>query len=976
MPIQISKLGKPPHVPELKQQGEQLWEQLQTALAAANQPLPNQQWQTLLPQLFCCSPFIAKTVIAQPQWLSEILNTITTTNPDSHAGQALDPNVDIAQAMMLLRQLRQKIMVQIALKDLLGLVDLSQTLVALSALADYCIQQAAIIAYRQLRERYGEPVNTAGEPQSLIILAMGKLGGQELNYSSDIDLVFAYPQHGQTRSQQDVPAQRSIDNQAFFTQQAQLIIKLLHETTADGFVFRVDTRLRPFGDSGALVVSFDFIESYYQNQGRDWERYAFIKARPVSGAAKHIAELDAILKPFVYRRYLDYGAFQALREMKALITQQVASKGLKDNIKLGPGGIREIEFIVQTFQLIRGGQESALQRRELKPVLNYLGQRGLLEPELAAQLYDAYRFLRDVENRLQMVADQQTHQLPKDRLEQERLAYAMDCADYTAFSTALAEARSVVSHAFDGIFFGESQNTITQTGNPQWLDILQGRLAVEEIWQELAALGFTDNQQLAQAVSKFSRHHSVRHMSQIARQRLTQLLPNILPLIASSENPERTLDRVLTVLLSIVQRSVYIALLLEYPMASKQLVALCAASPWVTDLLAQQPILLDSLWDDRLLHDLPTRAELAQQLSNAIALVDNADPEQQLNVLRHFKQEQVLRVAAIDVRGDLPLMRVSDQLTWLGEAILLQVHGMASQTMLDSYGLPYCRSENHGQADIELTPELAVIAYGKLGGIELGYGSDLDLVFLHNSQGQQQYTQGDRRVENQLFFTRLAQRLMHLLSTQTLSGVLYEIDTRLRPDGIAGPMVSSLKRFADYQQQHAWTWEHQALVRARIVVGGTAITTAFNKIRHDILTQQRDRQRLRNDVCDMRMRMQQKLDKGKGKQFDLKQSRGGIADIEFIVQYGVLAWAHDYSELTKFTDNIRILEQFGVLGLLEQTQAEQLMEAYRQLRAIAHQRALQMQPALLHDSTPLQPHIDAVVAVWSAWMHADAGGNV
>ncbi|HEY3487994.1 MAG TPA: bifunctional [glutamate--ammonia ligase]-adenylyl-L-tyrosine phosphorylase/[glutamate--ammonia-ligase] adenylyltransferase, partial [Gammaproteobacteria bacterium] len=673
-----------------------------------------------------CSDFVATSLNAEPLLAGELLADDALTAPFSAerlqnlSGEGA-PLLAEPDFMCALRRLRRREMVRIALRDLAGLAELEETLAALSGLADFCIRQAHDMAYRLLCERHGAPLAADGEALSLIVLALGKLGGNELNFSSDIDVIFAYPGPGETRIES--PQQRALEAQDFFTRQAQLIIKYLNEITADGFVFRVDTRLRPFGDSGALVVSFDFMETYYQNQGRDWERYAMIKARPVCGIESQALRLMQLLQPFVYRRYLDYGAFAALRDMKAQIMREVARKGMRDNIKLGAGGIREVEFIAQAFQLIRGGRDPELRRRELLPVLAVLGVRKLLDLSTVVHLAEAYRFFRKLENRLQMVADQQTHRLPKTPLERERLCYAMGYADWESFYTVLDEHRARVMQTFSEVFHTAQK----QEPMAHLADLLDERLPEKRALALLAEFGFTGGEAVLEILYKFRSSHQVKQMGPQARERLQELLGPLFTAVAQTRNVEQTLERIMNVLQSIVQRSVYIALLCEYPNALAQLVRLCSSSGWIAEYLRAQPILLDSLLDARFLYSLPDREEIGAQLRSLMQSLIGEDFEQQLNGLRQFKHEQVLRVAAVDVNGDLPLMKVSDQLTWLAEAILQEVHAMAGQELLQKYGAPWCAVNGGYQ------PELGVVAYGKLGGIELGYSSDLDVVFLHNS---------------------------------------------------------------------------------------------------------------------------------------------------------------------------------------------------------------------------------------------------
>ncbi|MBN1377715.1 MAG: bifunctional [glutamate--ammonia ligase]-adenylyl-L-tyrosine phosphorylase/[glutamate--ammonia-ligase] adenylyltransferase [Gammaproteobacteria bacterium] len=960
-----------PGSPELLAEGRKGYQQLQEVLSQANLPAIEASLVDRITSAFCCSRFLARTLSAHPDWVTQecsepLLRKPFTIERLTEHESLLHEAADDKDFMRQLRILRQREMMRIALRDLYSWADLNETMDALSKLAEFCVVQAHARAYRQQCVRYGQPVSEQGDVQSLVVLAMGKLGGGELNYSSDIDLIFAYPEAGQTRIESD--GQRSTDNQSFFVAQAQALIRYLSEMTADGFVFRVDARLRPFGDSGALVVSFASMESYYQHQGRDWERYAMIKARPVCGMIAHQLQLEKLLQPFIYRRYLDYGAFTSLRDMKTLIMREVERKGLHDNVKLGSGGIREIEFTGQAFQLIRGGRDPELRCRQILVVLARLADRGILEQDSACALQAAYRFLRDTENRLQMVDDQQTHALPKEQLERQRLAYSMGYGDWPDFKAALERHRSAASNYFQGIFFAHEEPGTKQPDQCQLTmhQLLNGRLPDAEAVAALSDCGFSNADALFVCLRSFFVSNSFKNVTPLARNRLSTLLPMVLRQLPSVKNEERTLRRVLELLQAVMQRPVYLALLIEYPAALTQMMELFAASGWIADYLARQPILLDSLLDAEQLYYLPSREELLHELRQLIQTQAEEDPEQRLNALRHFKQEQTLRVAAVDVNEQLPLMKVSDQLTWLAEAILDQICTLSYEELVVKYGPPGC---SLGGSDY--VPEMAVVGYGKLGGIELGYGSDLDIVLLHNSAGELQQTRGECVIDNQSFFARLGQRLVYWLTTPTLAGILYETDLRLRPDGASGMLISSLERFQQYQAERAWIWEHQALVRARMVVGSSHIREEFERIRHNILIQQRDHKQLRKEVRNMRERMRKEIAKSRADEFDLKFDRGGLGDIEFLVQFGVLAWAYQYPELTRYTDNIRILEQFRTLGLFTRDEVNCLTEGYLQLRAQIHRRALGGEGAVIGDADVVRDYVDRVAEIWRKYMDVD-----
>ncbi len=966
-----SKLGELPESPALRTAAAVALETLRSAInddgiLRACPPGSVQRWEALLARIFCCSRFVARILTAQPQYLAELLDNNALTEP-FNTQRLLTLSEGLLQAdelgfMAELRRLRQREMIRIAMRDLLGWATLSETLAALSSLADFCVQQAQQKAFAVLTAKHGMPIGEAGVEQHLLVLAMGKLGGQELNYSSDIDLMFAYIDDGETQPQQ--AAQRAISHQQFFTQQAQYIIRYLHEPGVEGFVFRVDTRLRPFGDSGALVTSYGFMENYYQRQGRDWERYAMVKARVICGQVEQAEQLMSLLQPFMYRRYLDYGAFESLRDMKALIASEVKSKGLQGDIKLGAGGIREIEFIGQAFQLIRGGPEPAFRLQQIRPVLKLLAEKQILPAAVIAQLLSAYTFLRNTENRLQMFDDQQTHHLPEDEVGQQRLAYAMAYSDWQQFSQVLQQHRDAVNDCFQQIF------SEPESSGRQIVDVIEYFAQApsdEDIAELLGGLGIAQcSIAIIKPLRDFMQSHSIKRMGQSSRRRMQHLLPLLLAALAEQKALVLVLPRVLKVIQAVAQRSVYLSLLAEYPVALQQLVRLCAVSPWIADYLAQHPVLLDSLLNKEELYQPLGQDDLRLQLAQRMQALSADDVELQLNTLRHFKQEQTLRIAACDMVSALPLMRVSDQLSWLAEAVLIQVRQMAFAELSTRFGRPCCVYE--GQ---RYEPELAIVAYGKLGGLELGYGSDLDVVFVHNSQGEQQQTDGERSLSNDQFFIRLAQKIMHILNMHTIGGVLYELDLRLRPDGRAGVLVSSLESFEHYQQSRAWVWEHQALVRARKVAGSEWVNQAFLAIRNRILQRDRDLVELRQSVCEMRERMRSELSKSQQGQFDLKYDRGGMADIEFMVQYGVLAWSAQHKQLTEYTDNIRLLESFAQCGLMSDKDSRCLIDAYQCLRSLGHRLALQEQPLVLTgtDLADYQESQAAVAQIWQQVMH-------
>jgi len=854
--------------------------------------------------------------------------------------QALAAVPDEAGLQKALRQVRHRELARIAFRDLAGWAELDETLGDLSDLADACINGALEILSAWLCEAHGVVRDASGEAQALLVLGMGKLGARELNFSSDVDLIFAYP--GGERSD----GERPLDAETWFTRLGQRLIRVLDAVTADGFVYRVDMRLRPFGDSGPLVLSFNALETYYQLHGRDWERYAFIKARVVAGDHAAGERLLTALKPFVYRRYLDYGAFEALRDMKRMIADEVARRGMEDNIKLGRGGIREIEFIGQALQLIRGGRETQFQERGILRVLERLGAAGYLQAQDTATLTEAYVFLRQIENRLQMMDDRQSHDLPREARPRTLLAWSMGAADWEAFAGRLATQRNAVQRIFDQLIAPRE----AAAGKAEW----------QALWRAnpddavLRQAGFDPPELAREVLSRLRDGNRQRLMSERARQRLDELMPRVLDASAATDAPALTLQRLAVILEAVMRRSAYFALLLENPAALAQLTRLCAASHWMADMVARQPILLDELIDPRIFQTAPDMAHYGAELDARLQTVPNDDLEALMDALRGFQQGAVVRVAAADIAGILPLMKVSDHLTAIAEHIIQRVLAHAWQDLTARHGIP----RNDGAP-----ARFIIVAYGKLGGFELGYGSDLDLVFLHDARGEQQQTNGAAPLDNTRFFLRLAQRIIHLLSTPTNAGVLYEVDTRLRPSGTAGLLVTAFEAFARYQGEEAWTWEHQALLRARPVAGDPALAAQFAALRQAILCRPRPAAALGGEVADMRARMRREQGRLAGADFDLKQDAGGLADLEFLVQYLVLLHAHQHPDLVEYSDIIRLLDGLEIHDLLPAAQARALVDAYRALRGRIHSQALKGAPA----TAPAEAFHDIRALVCAGW---------
>jgi len=881
----------------------------------------------------------------------------------------IETDPDLLQA---LRRFRRRELVRIVWRDLARRAELLETTADMSALADTCIRGAVDFLYPRACARFGTPLAAAdGQPQHLIVIGMGKLGGDELNVSSDIDLIFAYPEEGETSGGQRQFGADQLSNREFFQRLGQQLIRALDSRTADGFVFRVDMRLRPFGQSGALALSFSALEHYYQSQGRDWERYAMIKARAITGAPPTTARLLSMLRAFTYRKYIDYSVIQSLREMKAMINREVQRRGLDDDIKRGAGGIREVEFVAQSFQLVRGGRDPRFQNPRLKHILDLLGDEGMLPTGVAGDLWRAYEFLRNLEHVLQAWRDQQTQELPVTDLDRERVAVMMGFVDWIDFAAALDRHRTRVREVFAGVVADQDARVAdVTTVDGRALEVWQ-RIAAGDVeaTAELAALGYgVASAGACELLAKVAGSQAVRAMPVEARVRLDRLMPRLLAACGEAgKEAARTGDgaqaceclrRALQLVEAVARRSAYLALLIENPVALRQLVRLCAASPWIAEELSRYPALLDELLDPRTLFTPPDRELLRDQLRQQVLRIAADDLEAQLEALRYFRRAHALRVAACEVMGILPLMKVSDYLTWLAEAILDHVVIIARDHMVARFGQP---GTNDGRC-----PEFLVVGYGKFGGIELGHGSDLDLVFLYDADPNLA-TEGASSIDNATFFARLGQRIIHILGTRTASGVLYEVDMRLRPSGNSGLLVTSLDAFAKYQRESAWTWEHQALVRARPVAGDAGLGSRFERVRADVLSQHRDRDQLRAEVVAMRQRMREHLAPGSaaldGGGFHLKQGSGGIVDIEFMVQFAVLAEASAHPDLTRWTDNIRILDALTQCGVLAADEAEVLREAYKDYRSAGHRLQLQQQS----DSAPAEDFAARRAAVLRVW---------
>jgi [glutamine synthetase] adenylyltransferase / [glutamine synthetase]-adenylyl-L-tyrosine phosphorylase len=897
------------------------------------------------------SPWLAELARREPDWFA----------PEALAAETLRwpaaPPADEAAAMVLLRREVLRERVRIAVRDLEARVDVETTLRELSQLAEQACACALSVAMAALQPLHGQPRDAEGRPVSPVLLGMGKLGGGELNFSSDIDLIFTYTAAGESDGAQP------LDNGAYFARVVQRFTRLLAERTAEGFVYRVDWMLRPFGSAGAPAASFAAMEDYYQVHGREWERYALIKARPVAGDVEAGRTLLRTLRPFVYRRYLDFNAVNNLRDLKRLIEEEVARKGLDDNIKLGAGGIREIEFIVQSFQLMRGGQDARLRQPALRPTLRYLGDSGMLALEVARQLEQDYDRLRRLENAIQMQADAQTHEFPRETEALQRLAPALGAVDAAALVADTQALRERVHRVFEAVF---AERRVEDTPMLRLAALVfDGRIEREALTEMLADEGLNLAEALANDLLALAQDRRFRALGEASQARLRRLVGQMMQAARAVPEAGTALRRVLGIVAAITGRATYISLLHDSETARQQLLTLAAASPWLSDYLAQTPALLDQLLDPRSLYAPPAQAEIRHELATRVAELTPEDPEGLMNLLRRYQKEVSLRVAAADLVKALPLVKVSDRLTWLAEALIEVALEQTQRAMVAEYGEPR-RSDG--------TPaSLGVIGYGKLGGIEMGYGSDLDLVFIHDADDLQAETRGGtRRIDVSTWFARCAQRLINLLSAQTAAGRVYEVDLQLRPSGKSGLVVTSFRGYAHYQREEAWTWEHQALTRARYLCGPASLGAAFTALRSEVLQRPRAPEILAAEIREMRDRMRAELDRSTAERWDLKQGRGGLTDAEFLTQYWVLREAHRCPALLPWSDNWRQLDVLAAAGVIGSEDRDRLIEAYRELREAAHRLALQNAPPSV-DASHHRAARETIDALWRRWLEEDAG---
>ncbi len=876
-----------------------------------------------------CSPFMKRLFNNDACLLTDILQHMHAPLTEQHMRDWLaeQPVTDEPTLKRALRKLRQRVMVRIITRDLNGLADLHEVTLTISQLAEVAVQFALQHHSLWLEETYGKPLGESGAAQQMIVIGMGKLGGYELNVSSDIDLIFAFEEDGATNGG------RQLSNVDFFTRLGKKLIASIDEVTEDGFVFRVDMRLRPYGSEGALACSFEMLEEYYQTQGREWERYAWIKGRVIAGPGSELADM---LRPFVFRKYLDFGAFASMRDLKVQIQRDVNRRDMHDNIKLGRGGIREIEFIAQVFQLIRGGKDTSLQIRPTLSVLALLREKGLLDEDTVNELHAAYIFLRNLEHRLQYVEDAQTHDLPVTNESRARIAVAMGFADWDSLLPVLEAHRRKVDHHFRDTF-SDPRDDENAPAYHRETAIWQAELEEAEAVQHLQSLGYQQPEEALRRLNSLNQSTRYKQLPELSRHRYDALMPAVIAESAMQANPDDTLMRVGDLLDGICRRASYLALLAEYPDALRLLIKLASASPWLIQYLAQHPVLLDELLDTRNLYADPDFAAMRTELNRRLEQA-TGDVERQMDIMRDFKHASTFRFAVKDVIGELLLVKLSDYLSELADLILQATIEKVWENL----------KVRHREQ-----PKFAVIGYGKLGGKELGYASDLDIIFLYD----------DDAPEASDIYARFGIRIANWLGSLTSAGILYETDLALRPDGASGLLVSSVEAFREYQQHKAWLWEHQALTRARYCAGDRDIGAQFEQIRIDVMRQPRDLVKLKEKVVAMREKMMSGHLNNTG-MFDLKHDRGGIIDVEFMVQYLVLAHAHQYAELTANSGNISLLQTLSQLNLIDASLADAVAAAYRQYRSLQHALKLQGETKARVNPEKVAGHVEAVRTLW------------
>lgn len=874
-------------------------------------------------RLAVASQYALQQLVINPQQVGDLLKLNDYQPPSLHSPLPADETLDITRLKRELRQQRHRKLLEIIYLDVVKQQPVAATLRQLSELADCLLQRAVEVCYHNLSITHGKPRHANGDPMLLNVLAAGKLGGYELNFSSDIDLICCYAHEG------ELAGFGNLSYQEFFTRLVQLLVGVLSDHTDDGFVYRVDLRLRPWGESSPVVLSHQALEHYYQLHGRDWEQSAMVRARVVTGSDSERLALVAIIKAFVYRRYHDHRLLQALALMKNRINRQAGGTEVRNNIKLGIGGIREIEFFVQALQLLGGGRNPRLQSTRIMDALPKLADEGLVDTTTIDQLTAAHDFLRLLENRLQMFADLQTHELPANITQCQRIALTMGFERWATLVEKLQRVNVTVSHHFNELFHAQElpRESFDLNDNPDHKNASFRQL------ETIRDTGVSEVEPIHEAFIQFLRSAACSSLTTRARERLGQLLPDLLKTIAGSQNQSLVFKRLLGLFAAIAGRSLYFELLAQNPPLRRRLVTLFHDSEWIADEVTRYPILLEHLvegvskpgFDRRQL-----RFRLRRQLQNVAG-----DRELELDCLRVFKREQTLLIADAELTGEIDTPKSSRYLSELAEVTLCEVLGLAESDLKKRHGVPRCKQNGSWRE-----AQFAIIAYGKLGGSELHYQSDLDLVFLHDSRGEEQFSDAAIPLDNASYFVALAQKIISITNLMTTSGRLYEIDCRLRPQGSAGLLVSSIDAFRDYQSHKAWTWEHQALLRARAIVGPDSLKSAFEAVRCEALSVPRDYDTLRRDIASMRQRIRDNNGQPAADFFNLRHSPGGLIDIEFMVQFWALQWANSVGSICSYSDTISLLNELFRLGLITDTEYR-LAAIYQHYHQLLHNSVLQ-----------------------------------
>jgi glutamate-ammonia-ligase adenylyltransferase len=900
------------------------------------------------------SEFVSNTIYSYPKECCQLIEQGALDDPSFHIEPAsyvkeyVDDKLSDFDLKRRLRVLRRIHYMAIAWRDLCGFADINEVFEKLSSLAEAVVLRLLEVVRSQLKKVYGDAFDSDGSPLPLLVIGMGKLGGRELNFSSDIDLIFTYPMEGETSGP------RVVTFREFFSKIVQRMANFLSDITSDTFCYRIDLRLRPFGDAGAIVNSFDALQVYYETQGRTWERYALVKGRILGQSEEldsYAAELTSMLRPFVYRRYLDYGAIQSLRKLKHLIESEVRRRCLNNNFKLGKGGIREIEFISQAFALMRGGRYTELREESLRKSLKNIISLDLIPREICEKLDKCYVYLRRLENIIQEISDKQTQNLPDNSKDMARVVAAMNYDSEEHFRADLDEVMQFVHEEFKKVVADEEDSEEDYKN----FDLWEADSDLEEMCAELEPhmVNKENTREMAGDIITLKTSLARMPVGPVGRETLLELMPKVIYLIAKEQQSAALFKRMSGLIEKIALRTPYIQLLRDKNEVLERFIELLKDNHFASDLITSHPILLDELFIPQYFTKPPSPDEFLSMLQEQLLRIDRDDLEAVMEELRLFKKIMVFRIALSDKAGKLPLMKISDALTWLAEAIIKELIVIAWELNVQKYGEPEGRSVND--------PGIAVIGYGKLGGIELGYKSDLDMVFLKRAGDG--VTNGENGVPETIFYQRLIQRIMHLATTTTVGGILYDLDMRLRPDGDTGVLISDTDSFDLYQKGRAWTWEHQALVRARPIAGSSDIIEKFNKIREEVIRAEKDDQKLKEDVVGMREKMRSHLDRSSDKLYDIKHGVGGMIDIEFISQYLLLKYAPIYPQMKLWTDNVRILEECSNLGIVDKSITDELIAAYIDIRQVYHELSLADLPRLISVSDRI-PATYRVEEIW------------